>query len=224
MPESREVRIWDVWVRLFHWALAVSVLFQLVNGETGWEFYDWHRLVGEFVLALVIFRVLWGLFGSSNARLSTLIASPKAALLHLKNLLRRTSHAERGHNAAGGWAVLVLLLILAVQAITGMFIADEDEYIEGALYGSVSGDLTSLLYTIHAFNAGLIQLMVGLHILMVLVYLVYAKQNLIKPMLSGTMPWSSNASPPSVKFQPVWLGAVMLATALGAVGLLTGWF
>ena len=80
MNEAEPVRIWDIWVRLFHWSFAVSVVFMLISGGTGWLFFDWHRTVGEWVMVLVVFRILWGFVGSSNARLSKLLHSPRASI------------------------------------------------------------------------------------------------------------------------------------------------
>jgi len=140
--------VWDIWVRLFHWSLAVAIIFQWYNGETGHLFFDWHKQVGEFVLALIAFRILWGLWGTSNARLSSLIQHPKSALVHFKSLFQRKVHQERGHNAAGGWAIIFMLLLIGTQAVTGIFIADEDELIEGRFYGHLDWSTTSLLYTI----------------------------------------------------------------------------
>ncbi|WP_157735949.1 cytochrome b/b6 domain-containing protein [Granulosicoccus antarcticus] len=224
MNKTSKIRIWDSWVRLFHWSLAISVGFQLLSGETSWQFYDWHRSVGELVLALILFRVLWGFWGSGNARFGQLFHSPKASLLHLAGLFRREPSAERGHNAAGSWAVLTLLLIIMTQAVTGFFIADEDEFIEGALYGSLSGSGTDIAMRIHSLNAQLIQIVVAVHILMVFAYLLYAKQNLIKPMITGWMNWSSDATPPPVTFQKFWVGAVLFAISAAAVGYVAGWF
>jgi cytochrome b len=130
---SGYVRIWDAWVRLFQWSRALAVGFQLFSGETSWQFFHWQRPVGEFILALRVFRIMWGLVGSSNASLCSLVHSPRSALEHLAALFRRNLQSGRGHNAAGGWAVLTMLVLLPTQGVTGFFIADEDEFIEGAL-------------------------------------------------------------------------------------------
>lgn len=222
--DFRKVRVWDIWVRLFHWSLVVSVGFLLISGETGWQFFDWHRNAGEFVLTLIVFRVLWGIAGSSNARLSALLQSPVAGLHHLAMLFRRQTHSERGHNAAGSWAVLAMLLVLTTQAVTGFFIADEDEFIEGALYGTLSSSATDLAYRIHHLNAQLIQIVIAVHIIMVFVYLLYARLNLITPMITGWMKWPEKQALPEVGFQKFWLGIVFLAVAVGGVGYLAGWF
>ncbi len=212
------IPIWDIWIRLFHVSLVIAVGYLLISGETGFAFLDWHKPVGEFVAALVLFRILWGVFGSANARLHTLLKRPSAAFSHLKDLLKKQPHQERGHNAAGGIAVLLILLALSVQAITGMFIADEDEFVEGRFYGLLSSNNSDLLYSVHHFNGHLIQLLVFVHIVMVLVYLLWAKQNLIKPMITGSMLWRGRAEPKSVKFGSVWLGLVLaLLTAAAFV-------
>ena len=208
---TQQVRIWDVWVRLFHWSLAVSVGFLLLSGETGWQFFEWHRQVGEIALALVVFRIVWGFVGSDNAGLLSLVRSPMAALVHLRELLSRTSHAHRGHNPAGGWAVLALLLSVAVQGITGLFIADEDEFIEGAFYGAVSSDLSDNLYRLHHLNAELLTIVVVVHIVMVFAYLLLARQNLIRPMITGMMAWPHNQPIPDNRFAPAWRGFIIAA-------------
>jgi len=206
------IPIWDIWVRLFHWSLAVSVLFQLYNGETGEGFYDWHKQVGELVLALIVFRILWGLWGSTNARLSALVQHPKSALSHFKTLLRRNVPQERGHNAAGGWAIIAMLLIIGTQALTGLFIADEEEFIEGSFYGALDSSVSDLLYTVHQNNAVLIQTIIVVHLVMIFLYWLVAKQNLVLPMISGKIRWLDNKSVPLIKYPSIWVG---LATAVG---------
>ena len=218
------VPVWDVWVRLFHWSLAGAVAFQILSGLTGWQFFDWHRTVGEAVLALVLFRLLWGMFGSANARLATLLRSPVQAFRHLGELARRDVPPERRHNAAGSWAVLALLVLLGVQAGTGMFIADEDEFVEGAWYGTLGEDASDLLYRVHHVNAELLEALVVLHVAMIVVYLVWARRNLVRPMLTGRMRWPSGVPLPPLVLQRWWVGLPLAALALGTVGFASGWF
>lgn len=214
-----DVLIWDIWIRLFHWTLATAIIFLLVSGETGWQFFEWHRLVGEGVLALVLFRVCWGLVGSSNASLIRLIASPRRAFLHLRHLVSGKVEPERGHNAAGGYAVLLMLLLIGFQATSGLFIADEDELIEGVFYGVLSSSASDQLYTLHHWNAGLIKAVVILHVLMVLIYLLRAGQNLVKPMFSGRIQWPQDTALPELRRGESVLGLVLF----GCTVLLAGW-
>lgn len=215
------IPIWDIWIRLFHWSLVLAVLFLLFSGETSIGFFEWHRQIGELVLALIAFRLIWGVVGSSNARLTQLVCHPRQTMHHLMELLKGRADQERGHNAAGGWAVLVMLGLIGFQAVSGMFIADEDELMEGALYGVLSSDLSTSLRHLHHQNAVFIQIIVTVHVAMVFIYLFYAKQNLIVPMITGKLRWSSSersgtgSSPPPVQFQH-WVVGAIIALALGA--------
>lgn len=222
MSNTPTVQVWDIWVRLFHWSLVISVLFLLFSGETGIGFFDWHRGAGEFVLLLLTFRLLWGIFGSTNARLLSLFRHPIHALNHIKSLIAGKSHPERGHNAAGGWAVLALLSLLSVQALTGLFIADEDELTEGAFYGLLSTVNTDLLYSIHHINAELLMVLIAVHVVMVFFYLVRAGQNLISPMVTGRMK-RGEAELSEIRFGAWWLGLLFLLAACLVVGWLLGW-
>ncbi len=216
-------RIWDIWIRVFHWSFAATVIFMLVSGETGFLFFDWHQPVGEFVLALLLFRICWGFVGSSNARLISLFVNPLSAVKHLVHLLRGTVSQERGHNAAGGWAVLVMLLLIAFQAISGLFIADEDELIEGAFYGSIDYDISERLLHMHHLNAKILMIVIGIHVFMVFFYLVRAGHNLITPMITGKMRWLGAEPARVVKFANPALGLVLLVACLAVAAVVFGW-
>ncbi len=219
-----DIRIWDIWIRLFHWLLVVSIGFLLISGETGFLFFDWHRSVGEFVLALLLFRLVWGFIGSSNAGLVGLIANPLKAFSHLAQLLRGTVAQTRGHNAAGGWAVIVMLLAISFQAISGLFIADEDELIEGYFYGELSSGTSERLLELHHLNAEFIMVLVAIHVAMIFFYLLRAGHNLIKPMITGRMQWHADKQPPAVKFTNPVVGLVLICICVGVIGLVIGWF
>ena len=224
MTRDQLIPVWDAWVRLFHWSLALAVGFLLYSGLTGNLFFDWHRQAGEFVLMLIAFRLLWGVVGSSNVRLRRLFRSPAEGAHHLKLLFKREVDVEREHNAAGSWAVLAMLLIVGTQAVTGLFIADEDEFVEGALYNDVSSNISNLMYRIHHINADFIKVIVALHIAMVFFYLIYARRNLITPMITGRLKWISDAVPPAISLQKWWVGAVCIVLCAGVVGYIGQWY
>lgn len=224
MITGRAVPIWDIWIRLFHWSLAISVGLLFYTGITGDLFFDWHRVTGEFVLLLIVFRLVWGVIGSSNARLSALLKSPAEGVRHLQHLAKRDVPQEREHNAAGAWAVIAMIVMLGTQAVTGLFIADEDELVEGALYGDVSSSVSALAYRIHHINAELLQIIVIVHVLMIVIYALYAKRNLVVPMLSGKLDWISESEPPPLFIQRWWVGALCLVPCVAAIAWLSGWF
>src|SRR5208282_4696133 len=98
---ARVVRVWDLPVRLFHWLVVALVAAAYATWRLNWM--GWHAGVGDALLALVLWRLLWGCFGSDTARFSRFLASPRATLHHLAHIRRREPDREAGHNPAGGW-------------------------------------------------------------------------------------------------------------------------
>lgn len=217
------VVIWDIWTRLFHWTLVACVFFLLFSGKTGTAFFEWHRPIGEAVAALILFRLCWALWGSSNNRLVTFFSHPFKAFGHLGHLFKRNMPPERGHNAAGGWASFAMLFLIGVQAVTGLFIADEDELLEGALYNSISSDRAEQLLDIHYINSSLIIAIVIVHVLMITLYRVWGKVNLVFPMITGKMNWPEAEPVPQMKIQHWAIGAITVAGAFLTIAMLTGW-
>lgn len=181
---AREVSvpIWDLPVRLFHWAIVLLVGFSWLSAEMEWM--DWHLRSGYAALTLLLFRWIWGLVGSQTARFAGFLAGPRAVLHHLARLRRREPDREIGHNAVGGWMVLVLLVLLSVQAGTGLF-ANDDVMTQGPCADAVGKDTSDWLTHIHRLNFTLIEVAVALHVLAVLGYAVVKRQNLVWPMLTG---------------------------------------
>jgi len=222
--DSEKIRVWDGWIRGFHWSLVIAVFFQLVSGDTGWQFFEWHRYTGEFVLLLLLFRFGWSVIGSSNANLLALVVGPRKIISQLASLVAGRVTAHRGHDAPGGWAVIALLSLVLVQAVSGMFIADEEELIEGSFYGVLSSQQSDWLYRLHKWNAQLLQLVVLIHILAVGLYALRARRNLLLPMITGSMHWPRSQPLPVVRLQRAWRGWLLALFCLGGVGWLFSWW
>jgi cytochrome b len=124
------MRIWDLPTRLFHWVLVVLIFAAWLSAWRNWM--QVHVVCGLTLLTLLLFRLIWGFIGSDTARFSYFLKSPGAAMGHLARLLRREPDTETGHNAAGGWMVIVLLALLCVQVGTGLC-ANDDIMVEGGL-------------------------------------------------------------------------------------------
>ena len=129
--QTAPMRIWDAPTRLFHWALVTLVGCAWLTQEFGRM--ELHFLCGYSILALLLFRLAWGFAGSDTARFARFLKSPFAALQHLAHLHHREPDTEIGHNAAGGWMVLVMLALLAVQVGTGLC-SNDDALAEGPLF------------------------------------------------------------------------------------------
>ncbi|TCZ65929.1 cytochrome b/b6 domain-containing protein [Roseicella aquatilis] len=206
-----QVRVWDGWVRLVHWATVLLLALSWWSGETGRM--QLHTLSGYAVLTLVLFRIAWGFLGSDTARFGRFLRSPAAVLRHLGQFRRPGPDREIGHNAAGGWMVLVLLALLLAQPLTGLFSAEEPEFSYGAkgpLAGLVSPGTSNWLTGLHEVTFDLILLAAGLHVLAVLAYRFIRRHDLVRPMLTG------------VKWLPMGTAAPRLGSPALAVALLAG--
>jgi cytochrome b len=207
------VRVWDAPTRLFHWALVILLGLSWLSERQLWM--RLHFLCGYAVIALLLFRVAWGFVGSQTARFAQFIRGPLAALRHLAHLRRRAPDTEIGHNPAGGWMVLVMLALLAVQVTTGLF-ANDDANTEGPLFDYVGKETSDWLSHVHAVNFTLIQFAVALHVLAVLAYLAL-KHDLVRPMITGRK--HLPATLPAPRLVSPLRAAVLFAIAVGAVGI-----
>ncbi|MEQ8393037.1 MAG: cytochrome b/b6 domain-containing protein [Thalassospira sp.] len=184
--DQKKVKLWDFPVRLFHWALVIAIVTSWwTNREL---MIDIHAIAGYSVLTLVLFRIIWGFVGSSNAKFKAFLTGPKKVIGYALKI-PNGSMAELtypGHNPAGGWMVAVLLVLVGVQAVTGLF-ASEDTFLffDGPLVAHVSSDFASTMNWIHHTNINLIYAAVGLHVFAALFYLVVKRENLIGAMVTG---------------------------------------
>ncbi|WP_426956272.1 cytochrome b/b6 domain-containing protein [Muricoccus radiodurans] len=209
------VRVWDGWIRLVHWAIALLIPLSWWTAHKGEM--EWHMRSGYTILALLIFRLAWGLVGSDTARFSRFLRSPLEGLRHLSHLHRREPDTEIGHNAAGGWMVLALLGILLLQAVTGLF-TDDGILTRGPLARSVPPDVADRARSIHLFNFNLILVAVGLHLLAVIAYAVLKGQDLVRPMVTGIKRLPGVLAGRAPRLGSPWLALALLLLAFGAVG------
>jgi cytochrome b len=120
---DRKVLVWDAPTRLFHWLVVALVVVAYATWRLNW--LDWHASIGDVLLTLVLFRLLWGFFGSETTRFSRFLASPRAAARHLARVLRREPDHQVGHNPAGGWMALLLLALLLGETLSGLYVAND---------------------------------------------------------------------------------------------------
>jgi cytochrome b len=208
------IRVWDAPTRLFHWATVILLGSSWLTESRGWM--ELHFLSGYSVIALLLFRIAWGFVGSETARFSHFVRGPIAALRHLAHLHRREPDTAIGHNAAGGWMVLAMLAMLAVQVATGLC-ANDDGDTEGPLFKYVSKDRSDWLSHIHAVNFKVIQIAVLLHIVAILIYLGLKRHDLVRPMITGRKHLPETLQPPMLA-SPM-RAVVLFAVAAVAVGV-----
>ena len=216
-PLLLPMRVWDLPTRLFHWTLVILVCASWVTQEMLWM--EPHMLCGYAIMTLILFRVIWGFIGSDTARFRFFLKSPLAAFRHLSHLTKREPDTEVGHNAAGGWMVLGILAILAVQVASGLCANSDDGVTEGPLAALVGKDRSDWLTHIHHLTFLAIEVVVVLHILAILIYRFLKGHNLVTPMITGKKRLPG-ATPASRMIHPLLaLGALAVSAAAVALFL-----
>jgi cytochrome b len=206
--------VWDIFVRLFHWSLVASILFAWWSGEQGGNWMQWHMYAGYSVLGLVLFRLLWGFAGSHYARFSEFVRSPVHTVKYGLQLARRKEPHYIGHNPLGGWMVVLLLLLSAAQAGTGLF-ANDEIFTEGPLVHLVSYDLSVEITRWHKLIFDGLLIAIGLHLLGVFTHQVFKREKLIQAMLHGRK--TAGVQEARYPFAPVMRGVALAILAAAAI-------
>lgn len=205
------MRIWDLPTRLFHWALAALLVVSYLSAQ--FDALSLHFISGYAILAGLLFRFVWGLVGSDTSRFAAYLISPVAGFRHLGRMLQPEIDDEAGHNAAGGWMVLIMLALLGVQVATGLF-ANDDALLNGPLARFVSKSTSDALSTVHSAAVNLILLAVAVHLTAIGIYAWGKKQNLLRPMITGKKKLPAATRQPRMR-SPA-LAAAVLAASVGA--------
>lgn len=170
MQTTTSVRVWDAPVRVFHWLLVLSFAGAFVTAESErWRLV--HVTLGYTVAGLIAFRLIWGLVGTRYARFTSFVRGPTAVLAYLRALLRGNPEHYVGHNPAGGWAIVALLLGCALLTASGW-----------ATYNEWGGDWLEELH--EGLGNGLLAL-VGVHVVGVIVSSRLHHENLVRAMFTG---------------------------------------
>jgi cytochrome b len=178
----RIVLVWDIPTRVFHWLIVALVAAAYATWRLNWMVL--HGWVGDAVLTLLLFRLLWGFFGSETARFSRFLTSPRTAFQHLKDQFRREPDRQVGHNPAGGWMVLLLLALLLAETLTGLYVAN-DIADEGPLTEIVPPWAANAIAVSHAVLWDALMGAIVLHVLAIAAFAMIKGQNLLRPMITG---------------------------------------
>lgn len=211
---AERVAVWDLPLRLFHWALAVAVTVSFVAVKL-LDDIDLHVRSGQVILGLLVFRLLWGLMGSSTAQFHRFVRGPSAVLADIKGKARTVL----GHSALGALSVMAMLTSLTVQVLTGLS-SDDEIFTTGPLVKYLSSDQVSWANRIHDWNSKVLLVLIALHLLAILFYWLVRKRNLVGPMIVGSMPATDELQQAAadVRLKSFWLGAVV-----AALGALAAW-
>ena len=200
-------KLWDFPVRLVHWGLAVllpSLWWTWRSGDLAL-----HQKLGLVALGLLLFRILWGIFGSSTARFTHFVKGPREIAAYL----RGRSASSVGHNPLGALSVIGLLGLMIVEVGFGLIAQDVDGEESGPLAQYVSYETADWARGWHALLFNMIVALVAAHVLAILFYLIVKRDNLVGPMVTGRKAYKSGVSEPWMA--PAWR---MVAAAVVAAG------
>ena len=181
----RRVRVWDLPIRVFHWALVLLIFGSWLTGAVLDSYLDWHMYIGVTIGGLVLFRLMWGLWGSDTARFTQFIRGPGAILDYLRGRSAREGF-RLGHNPLGALSVVALLGLLCLQVGTGLF-AHDDAFNEGPFHEWVSSDTADWLTAIHKQNFYVLFGFIVLHVGAVFFHVLVKRQDLLRAMITGWM-------------------------------------
>ena len=196
--------VWDLPVRLFHWLLVGLIAFSWWSAEN--DHFDWHILSGLSILTLLLFRLLWGLFGSSTARFANFVRGPS----HVLRYLRGGWHGI-GHTPLGALSVIALLLATSVQVGLGLFNEDDDGLYAGPLANLLSPDTTDSIREFHELNFKILLGLIVLHVGAIIFYRLRGK-HLTRPMITGSA--ATDPAAPPMRPGKWWVALICLAIAL----------
>ena len=166
------VRVWDPLVRLFHWSLVAAFATAFLAEEGGRV----HDAAGYVVLALIAFRLVWGIVGPGHARFADFVPRPGQLRDYLAGLARGRPARFLGHNPAGAVMIILLLATVFVAAGSGWLMTSDRfwgvEWVE----------------ELHEGSAWLALALVGVHVTGVVVSSLVHRENLIRAMITGRKP------------------------------------
>lgn len=186
---KKQSYVWDVPLRFFHWGLAIAVFYSWFSVEV-LEDMQQHFYAGYAVLALLLFRLIWGFIGSPYARFRSFIFSPSEVIDYAKGLFAQSSPSKSfeflGHNPLGGLSAILMIVALLTQASLGLF--SSDDYYFGPLSGLVESTTVGLASQLHSLNSDLVFILIAIHVLAIVFCKIIKKQALTIAMFTGMKP------------------------------------
>jgi cytochrome b len=210
---ARRFQLWDLPLRVFHWSLVAAVATAVVTGELGGAWMPWHGRAGLAIVGLLVFRIVWGIVGSTTSRFTQFAPSPASMLAYLRGRWRGI-----GHNPLGALSVFALLALLSLQAATGVF-GNDDIAFAGPLNHLVDDDLGARVTGWHRLLADGLFVLLALHLAAIAFHVLVKRHRLIRPMVTGLQDAAPGTPLPQATRGPARFG-LLAAVSLAAVAVL----
>ncbi len=201
------VPVWDLPVRLVHWSIALLVAFSWWSAEN--EKIEWHIRSGLTILFLLLFRLLWGILGSSTARFSSFVPGPARIASYLRDPAGWTGV---GHTPLGALSVVALLFVLVLQVAFGLPLSDEDGIVSGPLNRLVSFDFAESAHDVHEILFNIVLALIVRHVTAIIFYR-WKGRRLVRAMVTG---WSNDYPVGTQGLVKAGAGRLVISLAIAA--------
>jgi cytochrome b len=202
-PRGR--RVTDAPTRMAHWLFALSFVLAYLTGDSE-HWRALHVAAGYTLAGVLVFRLLYGLFGPRQARLSALLRKlagiPGWLRATLQGSAPTAAHWRQGQNLLMAVAIAALLLGVLPLTLSGY-----------ATYNEWGGErLVEVLEELHEFFGNFLLLMVLAHLALIAGLSALRRKNQALPMLTGRV---EGNGPDLARRNHAWLAALLLVAVLG---------
>lgn len=205
---AKKYLIWDLPLRIFHWALVVTILGAWYTSEQDNGLIDLHLTFGYIALGLITFRILWGFLGTKHSQFKNFVPTPKKLINYLKPQDPSQPLHTAGHNPMGSLMVVFMLTIILLQAISGL-VMDDDIFTTGPYNGVLDKNIEAVLVFIHTNSFNFILAAIALHLLAILFYKLVKKKSLVLPMITGKKSAEDVSEKDAISHSKIILGIVI---------------
>jgi cytochrome b len=205
-PQLRQLRVWDVPTRVFHWSLLLLLLASWFSGGEE-DLAVIHRASGMLLAGLIVFRIVWGFAGGEHARFGSFFPTPGKVIEHLRQVGAGKPKRHLGHNPVGAVAVFLLLTTVSICILTGLFSSGD------GLTGPFAGTIGFEMSDVHEIAFRVLQGLVALHLLGVVAESWLAKDALVPAMITGRK--SRTEGEPGADARRAGVPALLVALLLG---------
>ncbi|MDP1996300.1 MAG: cytochrome b/b6 domain-containing protein, partial [Gallionella sp.] len=193
---SQRVLVWDVPTRVFHWLLVLSFAGAYLTAESELD-RDIHVVLGYTLLGLLVFRLLWGFFGTRYAQFRSFLFKPGEIMAYSLSMLKGKPAHYIGHNPLGSVSVWLLLGLGILSGVSGVL-----------SFQDIGGDAMDEL---HELVSNAMLAVVLIHIAGVVVSSVLHRENLVRSMVTG---FKSAEPDQGIRRSYLWLGILLLAAVV----------
>jgi len=192
----QRILVWDTPTRIFHWLQVLSFGFAYYTAFSE-RLRNYHVALGYILLGLLVFRLLWGFFGTRYARFGSFLFNPKEVVIYLLEMARRKPRHYLGHNPAGSVSVWLLLALGLFICVTGVM--------------ALQDDASDIVVDLHGLATNVMLGVIALHLIGVVFSSFLHRENLVGSMFTGL---KSSEPENGIRNSYHWLGLVMIAVVV----------